>query len=246
MPEELSVINPFNNAPVLFYETVASTMDTAFYLHSQGYPSGTVVITQNQTAGRGRAKRCWFSNEQSLIFSLLLSKVFPALENSGILPLLAALAWADALSPIVSIEIKWPNDLMLHEKKIGGILCEVKGDTVVLGCGINCMQTCFPEALNEKAGSLFLLTGKNIQHFALLEKFLSCFQFVLSDAQWKEKIEKRLFCRNKTVYYRIGTSDSNQVVQGRLIGIDGSGALLMEQQNRRRSIISGEWMGFAE
>jgi BirA family biotin operon repressor/biotin-[acetyl-CoA-carboxylase] ligase len=104
-----------------------------------GAPEGLVVVAESQTAGRGRRDRSWTTPTRAgLTFSFLLRPAFPR-PAWGWLPLLAGLAVAGPLTRLAEIDVrlKWPNDVLVGERKLGGILTEVVGDAVVVGIGLN-------------------------------------------------------------------------------------------------------------
>ena len=126
---------------LLFFQEISSTMDEAARQAESGADEGTVVVTESQTAGRGRHGRGWVSHEGNLYFSVLFR---PTLEALPLISILAGVATVRAIRTTTGSDpqIKWPNDVMLGGKKIAGILVEsvVQGDTVayaVLGIGIN-------------------------------------------------------------------------------------------------------------
>ncbi len=124
---------------LLYYPRISSTNDEALRLADGGEPEGVVVVADTQTAGRGRQGRRWQDEPgQCLLFSLLLR---PAAEPR-LLPILslgAAAAVAEVLSSRYGIAIvtKWPNDLVIGGRKVGGLLLERRGEAVVVGLGLN-------------------------------------------------------------------------------------------------------------
>lgn len=131
-----------------------------------GLPEGTVYVSDEQTAGRGRAGHIWHSLPGvGLYLSALLRPSLPPDELLGI-TLAAGIAAAQAISQIagVNCDVRWPNDLLLHNKKAGGILTEMNsgnGGAVVVGFGINVNHPSLPPELQESATSLLL--AKNPQ-----------------------------------------------------------------------------------
>jgi BirA family biotin operon repressor/biotin-[acetyl-CoA-carboxylase] ligase len=112
-------------------------MDEAHRLASEGSPEGTLVVAKRQQKGRGRQGRSWLSPEGGLYCSFVLRPKQPtALEQ---LSLVAGLSSAEAIKEVASINasLRWPNDLLLSGKKVGGILSEAKNGAVVIGIGIN-------------------------------------------------------------------------------------------------------------
>ncbi len=146
-----------------------------------GAPEGTVVTARHQRAGRGRRGHDWWDAPgESLLASVLLR---PA-GSSAVAPplsLVGGLAVADALADAasVSVRIRWPNDLLLDGGKVCGILAEAASDGagrldhVILGMGINLNQTAFPAALQERATSLRLVTGRGYEPASVLAALLA-------------------------------------------------------------------------
>ncbi|MGZ4595017.1 MAG: biotin--[acetyl-CoA-carboxylase] ligase [Actinomycetes bacterium] len=120
--------------------TSASTNADVAAAARTGAPEGLVVVAEQQTAGRGRLNRAWQSPPRAgLTFSVLLRPTFPA-ATWGWLPLLVGLAVAGPLRTLTGLDVrlKWPNDVLVGERKLGGILTEVTGDgAVVAGIGLN-------------------------------------------------------------------------------------------------------------
>jgi len=131
-----------------------------------GLPEGTVYVSDEQTAGRGRAGHAWHSPPGvGLYLSALLRPSLPPDELLGI-TLAAGIAAAQAISQVAGVkcDVRWPNDLLLHNKKTGGILTEMNsgnGGAVVVGFGINVNHPSLPPELQESATSLLL--AKNAQ-----------------------------------------------------------------------------------
>lgn len=131
-------------APVRFDEVTGSTQRTALQLAEDGAPQWTLVAAEHQTEGRGRLGRTWLDEPGgSLLFSIVLR---PDLEpdRGGLLALLAGTSMVRACRDTANVEVacKWPNDLLLSERKVGGILAEsvLEGEAfafVVLGVGLN-------------------------------------------------------------------------------------------------------------
>jgi BirA family biotin operon repressor/biotin-[acetyl-CoA-carboxylase] ligase len=165
-----------------FFKT-DSTNRVALELGNAGEPEGTVVMAEEQTAGRGRAGRTWHSERGTgLYFTLLLR---PRLSPAQA-PLLTMLAGISAQSAIQSQtglvpELKWPNDLLLDGKKIGGILTEMYAEPnavrfVVVGVGINVNQEKFPAELSATATSLRKESGRITYRLELLVRLLTQFE----------------------------------------------------------------------
>src|SRR5262245_49264776 len=134
-------------------------------------PEGALVVADHQTAGRGRLGRSWEAPAgTALLFSTLLKP--PPERHVPELSLVAGIAVADTLERALglSVQLKWPNDVMLRRRKVAGCLAEARDGAVVLGIGVNVNQT--REELPENAGSLRTLTGREWDRELLLSQLL--------------------------------------------------------------------------
>lgn len=158
------------------YDTVESTNDLAKQLARDGAPHGTVLIADRQTAGRGRMGRQFLSPAgQGVYLSVILRPNCKA-EQLMHLTCAVAVAMCDAVEKTVHMrpQVKWINDLILAERKVGGILTELsldgdKVDFAVVGIGINCLQSQedFPAELRSIAGSLSMAVDQPVDREAL-------------------------------------------------------------------------------
>lgn len=151
---------------VFCYESVGSTNDVAHRFAKDGARSGTIILAEFQTAGRGRNAGKWISQKgENLTASVILRPTMP-LEKLTYLSLLTSLSIAQAVEDVVGkrAEIKWPNDVLIRRKKVAGVLVETSAqagavDYVVVGIGLNVNQAQFPDDLAQQATSLFLENG---------------------------------------------------------------------------------------
>jgi BirA family biotin operon repressor/biotin-[acetyl-CoA-carboxylase] ligase len=156
--------------------SVESTNDELRTLAQAGAPDGLILLTEQQTAGRGRRGAAWFSpTGESLAFSILLR---PS-EPKSLWPrfsLATGLAVAEAIETCgLQAGIKWPNDVWIGRRKAAGILVEAGTDFVIIGIGLNVNSTRFPEEVAEIATSLRLESSRNFSRAevlaALVRKF---------------------------------------------------------------------------
>ena len=152
-------------------DQVGSTNDYAFSLSNRR--TSAVVVARTQTKGRGRFRRHWFSDGDSLSASLLLFTDVPDFPHPSFLVHLAGLALSRAVEQTagVATQIRWPNDVTIGDKKLAGVLCEGRGSAVAVGIGVNLNQESLPEDLPD-AVSLRMATGMDWDKFYLLENFL--------------------------------------------------------------------------
>jgi BirA family biotin operon repressor/biotin-[acetyl-CoA-carboxylase] ligase len=167
------------------FEQLSSTNLEATILGQSGVEHGTAVIADRQTAGRGRLARSWFSPGGSNVYcSLVLRANLSANrlpEWLSWLPLTTALAAAEAIESVISapVSLKWPNDLLISGRKVGGILCEniqisPWGPFQVIGIGMNVNMTPddFPAELRQSATSLWNETHTVVDRNRLIAQFL--------------------------------------------------------------------------
>src|SRR5581483_11914908 len=128
---------------VRHYDRLGSTNDEARRLAEMGVPHGTVVHADQQTAGRGRLSRRWFIPPGNLYLSIVLRAAVPASRSIEI-GFLAALAVADAVDALLPrslrASLKWPNDVLVRDGKIAGVLVEQSGAASILGIGLNVLH----------------------------------------------------------------------------------------------------------
>lgn len=169
--------------PVHYFETLNSTNDLAKELAAQGAPEGAVVVAEAQTSGRGRLGREWDSPPGvGLYVSLVLRPMLPPMELPQI-TLTTAVAVVRAVRRVAGLApgIKWPNDLLLNGKKLGGILTEMETESdrirhVVVGLGLNVNNPGFPPELAATATSLTLAAGRVFSRVHLLQAWLEEFE----------------------------------------------------------------------
>jgi len=174
---------------VYVFSELPSTQDKAWELVSNGVPSGCLVIAGLQTVGRGRQGKVWYSPVGSLCFSLVLFPI--SSRQSGGIILSAARALQLALKYTLGLEtrLKLPNDLYFQEKKLAGIILEVKQDKAVLGVGlnVNCRTGSWPVGVC--AVSLMEILSKRVSRCTILSAFLNNFQNeTLTFAFFEDKI----------------------------------------------------------
>jgi BirA family transcriptional regulator, biotin operon repressor / biotin---[acetyl-CoA-carboxylase] ligase len=167
---------------IFHFFRVDSTNSVAMRLGESGEPHGTIVVAEEQTAGRGRAGRSWTSEKSAGIYtSILLRPLIPP-AHAPLLTLVAGLAARDAAADDLDAQpdLRWPNDLLVGGRKAGGILTEMHAEPdrihyAVVGIGMNVNQTKMPSELAERATSLRIETHRTHSRFELLIRLLRCF-----------------------------------------------------------------------
>ena len=167
------------------FDSIPSTNREAVRLAQAHVEHGTVVVADCQTAGRGRLSRNWFSPPGANLYcSVILKAARPAdrlTEWLSWLPLISALAAAEAIEAVSSlhVSVKWPNDLLISERKVGGILCESGAGTgsapfqvIGIGLNVNVEQQDWPEELRETATSIWHEQQRVVDRNRLLAQLL--------------------------------------------------------------------------
>jgi len=228
-----------------------STNALARTLAGQGAPEGTLVITEEQTAGRGRRGKSWVSpSGANLLFSVLLR---PPMEGDRVfvLTMVLALAALKAVKTVAGLTalIKWPNDLYVGTKKLAGILTEfsVKGkqvDWAVLGMGMNVgWHPEVPQASGAPATSLLEETGQRVSRNDLLLEILTGFEAFYRDvvrgsmeALYDEWNHNCLVLGKAVVI-----ESERERIEGKALRIDDCGALIIEDATgNERRILTGD------
>ncbi len=180
----------------IFMNSVESTNTQLKQLPAEDLYHGTVLLTDNQTKGRGQYERNWESEPgQNLTFTIAFKP--PTGERLTLLTLACAYAISKKIEEIIDqdVDIKWPNDLIVNGKKIGGVLTETMFngsnlDRVLIGVGLNVRQTRFGDKLKKKATSVAILTGTSCSREQLLAGILS--EIEMAYMKW-HKFDNELF-----------------------------------------------------
>lgn len=226
---------------VELYASVGSTSDVARQLAEEGAPAGTVVLADEQRAGRGRGARQWASPAGLGLWVSVIGRGHDS-TDIGMLPLRIGLAIACALDPWSPepIGLKWPNDLILRGRKLGGILCEAAWDGhrlqhVIVGFGLNLLQTAdeFPEEIRESAISLRAALGRPVSRFEIAGRVIAAVRPLLSGGlpEPSPDLMEALSARDVLAHRRVEVTEPETgrlVLCGLAMGIDASGALLLD------------------
>ena len=167
-----------------YHPQTNSTNEDLWQCFIDGTPDGTLILTDNQTNGKGRRQNKWVSTpDKSLTFSFILHSELE-LEKMGLLPLLTGISIVKGITAATAIQtgLKWPNDIMLNEKKMGGILIESKqtrnGLGVVVGVGLNINENAqdIPHNLRDNAISLAMFSRQTHSREQILSAILNEFE----------------------------------------------------------------------
>lgn len=228
-----------------------STNRVAMELGNADEPEGAVVLAEEQTAGRGRAGREWHSERGTGIYVTLLLRPKISPVQAPLLTMMAGLSARAAIQAQsgVTVDLKWPNDLMLEGKKIGGILTEMYAEPtqvrfVIVGIGINANQEKFPSELAAIATSLRAHAGRSQSRMELLVRLLREFEndynrFLREgSASVTQRFESvSSYARGK----RVSISNGAESYTGVTAGLSPEGLLLVEREGGNvTTVIAGD------
>ncbi len=228
----------WDRAHVHLYSSVDSTNTQGVKLAEEDAPAGTIVLADEQTAGRGAATRRWHSPKGAGLYMSLVLRPKQA-PNPLLIPILAGLAVARAIEGLIggsAIGVKWPNDLIVAGRKVGGVLSEAswagsQPKFVVLGIGVNVHQKPrdFPPALRDVATSLDMAAGRSVSRLALADRIIAevedrCVSLPeMLDREFLRQFDAYDWLRDR----RCATEEARSTsVAGVAVGIAPDGALL--------------------
>lgn len=232
------------------FDRLTSTNDAAKEMAAQGAEEGTAVIAREQTAGRGRQGRQWSSPPGTGLYLSIILRPNIAPSRSALIPLAAAVAVAETLALDYGLnpDIKWPNDVLIGERKICGIIVESAIEKkllqyAILGVGVNLTHESFPDDLRHSATSLLIESGLSIasEEFLapLFERLDSWYRISISRPEealgrWEELSS---YGRDREV----SIISAGEAIKAVTRGLASNGALRVELENgEAREIVSGE------
>ena len=217
---------------------------------AEGINEGTLIIAERQSAGKGRLGRKWFSPLGGIWLSVILYPQLPPFYIPRI-TLMTVVAAVKAIKMCTQIElqIKWPNDILINEKKVCGILTEMSAELdiinwVVVGIGINANIDLrdFPEDIQENTISLKEASGKEISRVKLAQTFLQEFEKYYDKLKRKEfsSILREWKLYSHTLGRKIRVDMGERIITGEAVDINEEGALILKKEDGELiKIISG-------
>jgi BirA family biotin operon repressor/biotin-[acetyl-CoA-carboxylase] ligase len=218
--------------------STGSTMKDAAALAARGEAHGTVVVAEEQTAGIGRHGHSWHSESTGgLYLSIVLRTVLTA-DALPVLTMALGLAVQRAVNDVagVACDLRWPNDLLLNEKKIGGIMVQTADAqaarcALIAGIGVNVNQTALPEEIGSIATSLRIETGKEYSKDALLDRIVAeslSYASLLAE-RGSGPIFEQFRARSSYVFGKpVEVEAGDRTITGVTAGLDARGFLLVE------------------
>jgi len=236
---------------VLSYRSVGSTNQLGFRLAEAGAKEGTLIVADEQTKGRGRMGRNWYSPPGlGLWMSLILRPNIPPFKAPG-LSICAGLALAQTIRKLTGLDakVKWPNDCLINGLKVGGILLELSAELdrtnfVIAGIGVNVnhLPKDFPRKLSARATSVRIEWGEEVSRVKLLTSFLRRFESVYLDfkknglSPQRQLIKKFSSLLGRSVTVKFG----REKVEGLAQDIDDDGSLVIRTARGEKVVRAGE------
>lgn len=233
------------------FSSIDTTNNEAKKIAELGCSEGTVVLAEAQYIGKGRMSRGWFSpKEKGIWMSIILKPPFSPFDAPKC-TLLAAVAIVKAIKRVVNVkcDIKWPNDILYHGKKLVGILAEMSAEIerigyIVIGMGINVNidQNEFPPELQEIATSLLTVTGHSVSRLELLCAILSELEesYYRAIEEGFSPILDEWRQLSSTLGQNVNVIGAKLTFNGKALDIDDDGALLVETVNGIQRVIAGD------
>ena len=223
-----------------FFQNTTSTMDQARQAAMEGAPEGTLALAEEQSRGRGRFERVWVSPPGVNILASLVLR--PSVQASSQLSMMASLALANVLRKLIptasAVSIKWPNDVLVGGRKIGGILIEssvgeegsVGFSIVGMGVNVNFDPTDHPE-IRDIATSLRLELGQPYSRVDLLAAILDEMESLYAHINEGGSVRDQWAPLLETVGRRIQVTSGGAVYEGFAQGVDDDGSLLLRHDD---------------
>lgn len=237
---------------IQYYESIESTNKLAKEIAQNKGTQGTVIISEEQTQGRGRLGRSWTSPKgKGVWMSIVVKPEIDPIDASKITQITAASVYSALSEMKIETQIKWPNDIILNDKKVCGILTEMSSEMMqinymVVGIGINVNLDLenIPQDIREKATSLKIETGQEIDRKELIGRILNKFEYFYDLFVKQGDISEAIYiCREKSILLgkKIRVIERKQELQREAVDLTENGELIVRDEFGNTSIvISGE------
>lgn len=226
-----------------YRSALRSTQNLARDLAEAGAPEGTVVLAGRQTAGRGRLGRSWVSPHGGLYFTVVLR---PTVQQLRVLTIIAALAVARGIEGQTGLacSLKWPNDVLLGERKVSGILIESRltgeqVDYMLVGIGVNVNADLTSHSeIASMATSLMMELGREVSREALAAAILNEMEALYLAAQAGQPLHQEWRARLGTLGRQVRVRVGEEVEEGLAEDVDAEGSLILRRADGSRVTIT--------
>jgi BirA family biotin operon repressor/biotin-[acetyl-CoA-carboxylase] ligase len=216
---------------IIYYPELPSTMVVAKELARKDCPDFTTVIAGRQISGRGRLNRLWISEEGGLYFTMVLRPDLPPVFSYRV-SFLASLTLARLLRELFKIDasVKWPNDILVNERKISGMLSELEAEAdrlafINIGVGINVNND--PSTVQAEATSIKRILGRKVSKKDILFRYLAAFENKMQTADF-DRVVQEWKQYTVTLNRDVRVVTNKKVITGRAVDVDNTGALILE------------------
>ncbi len=231
---------------VHYRPVMTSTSDVAAELLASPVDLPLLVIADEQTAGRGRSGNRWWSASGALMLTLAWQRTDSGdtLPPYSLLAGLAVRAAVQQLVPAAAVQVKWPNDVFLDNRKVCGILVEIppaRSDALLIGIGINVNNSFAdaPASLRDRGTSLFDATGQTFERMSVLTSVLNHVTAELQQATPPDELPSRWQPHCALTGREVGIRRGDRVDRGLCLGITGAGALRLSTPDGELAVPSG-------
>jgi len=237
---------------VHIFQEIGSTNIQAMQMAAKGAEEGTLLIAETQTEGKGRLDRKWFSPPGVNLYISVILRPKIDCAHATILNLLTGIVVAHAIreKSQLTAHLKWPNDVLIHEKKVAGILAELAADGraikhLILGIGlnVNLEAEMLPPELSKTATSLKIESGRIVSRLEMLETLVNQLErwYTVFLDQGPTPILKEYSQLSHTVGRLIQVVCHDKVLEGEAVGLAPNGGLILrEPDGKSRTILTGD------
>jgi BirA family biotin operon repressor/biotin-[acetyl-CoA-carboxylase] ligase len=225
-----------------WFQSVSSTMTIAARLARDGCASGTIVGADGQVAGIGRHGHAWHSEACAGLYVSIVLRLPLAARDLPLVMLALGLGAQEAITRVTGLaaDLRWPNDVLLNDRKCAGILAQLDGDAIIAGIGINVNHTQFPSEIADLATSLFLAGQRSVSRedllVALVNDIEGCCKILSVDGA---QAILRMFA-NASSYAtgrRVRVQQDDKLIEGITCGLDPAGFLVVRADDGKETTI---------
>ncbi|MAV64499.1 MAG: biotin--[acetyl-CoA-carboxylase] ligase [Pelagibacteraceae bacterium TMED237] len=235
-----SKLNTKKIAKKIYHIKITDSTNNQIYtmFQNEEIDIGDILISEKQINGKGRRGNKWFSSSgKNLTFSFILNSDSNNMNNK--IPLISGISIIKAIKQLTNLEcyLKWPNDIIHDNKKLGGILIESKKNKFIIGIGINVNEINFDKTIRDTACSLKTILNNTIERECLLAFIFNNFEKLLNEKNeniikmWENKCNHL----NKSVKF----FQSNKLVTGKFLGLNINGEAKLKINDKYKAINSG-------
>lgn len=225
-----------------WHETIDSTMHEAARLARQGAASGTTVGAEEQTGGVGRHGHSWHSEREAGLYASIILRLPIPPDSLPLITLTLGLAAAEAISEVsdLACDLRWPNDVLIGNKKCAGILVQFEPPAVVAGIGINVNHAAFPEDIAPLATSLRIASGRLQSREDLLVRLLESVDahcHILTEQGSDAILQSFTHASSFVSGRRVVVDQGREILEGVTEGLNDAGFLLLRRGDGKQTVI---------